>query len=108
MNKRRSFAWSTTRTLGNYVCLLITYVLRCFESVKTISKLDSFLILLQVRSVYLCAWQLRMDSVVSRCGLFLASTWLSRETCLSVRALPGLAGDARTMVDKFMADNVND
>lgn len=58
-----------------------------------------------VRSVYLCAWQLRMDSVVSRCGLFLASTWLSRETCLSVRALPGLAGDARTMVDKFMADN---
>ncbi|XP_077283811.1 influenza virus NS1A-binding protein homolog isoform X1 [Arctopsyche grandis] len=58
-----------------------------------------------VLSVYMCAWQLRMDSVVTRCGLFLAGSWLSKETCLSVRALPGLTGEARAMVDKYMADN---
>lgn len=43
---------------------------------------------------------------MTRCGLFLASTWLSRETCLSVRALPGLTGEARALVDRFMAENV--
>jgi hypothetical protein len=70
--------------------------------------LNLFIFVLQVRSVYLCAWQLRMDSVVNRCGLFLAGEWLSRDTCLSVRALPGLVGPARAMVDKFIAENVID
>lgn len=57
-----------------------------------------------VRSVYLCAWQLRMDGVVSRCGDHLVSK-LSLDTCIDVRSLPGLSEKQLAIVDKFIADN---
>lgn len=63
-------------------------------------------LLLQIKSVYLAAWQLRMERVVSECAKHLIED-LSIETCIETRALPGINRNKNFVqeVDQFIAQN---
>ncbi|XP_026477213.1 influenza virus NS1A-binding protein homolog [Ctenocephalides felis] len=59
----------------------------------------------EVKEVYLGAWQLRMERVVSECARHLVSR-LTDETCIETRSLPGIAKnrDFVSRVDRYISD----
>lgn len=67
----------------------------------------NLLIMLQIKHVYLAAWQLRMEQVVNQCAAHLVKD-LSTETSLETRSLPGINRnkDFVSKVDQFIADHV--
>uniref|UniRef100_A0A1B0C8T9 BTB domain-containing protein n=1 Tax=Lutzomyia longipalpis TaxID=7200 RepID=A0A1B0C8T9_LUTLO len=62
-----------------------------------------------VKDVYLAAWKLRMDRVVSECARHLISE-LTPESCIETRSLPGIAKNKAFVleVDSFIAKQFAD
>ena len=62
----------------------------------------------QVKSVYLAAVRLRMDTAARECANFLLSN-IDVESCLELRSLPGIARmcDFVEKVDHFIDDNMD-
>lgn len=61
-----------------------------------------------VRDVYLAAWQLKIDKVVSECARHLTDE-MSADTCIEIRSLPGISRNKQfvTAVDDFISREVN-
>jgi len=62
----------------------------------------------QVKDVYLAAWQLRMDRVVTECARHLIAE-LSFDTCIDIRSLPGINKNKNFVqeVDTFIFKEVS-
>lgn len=60
-----------------------------------------------VKEVYLAAWQLRIDKVVSECARHLIDE-LSADGCIEIRSLPGISRNKQfvTAVDDFISKEV--
>lgn len=60
-----------------------------------------------VKDVYLAAWQLRIDKVVSECARHLIDE-LSADGCIEIRSLPGISRNKQfvTAVDDFISKEV--
>lgn len=60
-----------------------------------------------VKDVYLAAWQLRIDKVVSECARHLIDE-LSADGCIEIRSLPGISRNKQfvTAVDEFISKEV--
>jgi influenza virus NS1A-binding protein len=63
---------------------------------------------IQIKQVYLAAWQLRMEQVVNQCAAHLVKD-LSLETSLETRSLPGINRnkDFVGKVDQFITEHVS-
>lgn len=61
-----------------------------------------------VKDVYLAAWQLRIDKVVSECARHLIDE-LSADGCIEIRSLPGISRNKQfvTAVDDFISKEVS-
>lgn len=60
-----------------------------------------------VKEVYLAAWQLRIDKVVTECARHLIEE-LSADTCIEIRSLPGISKNKTfvSAVDDFISREV--
>jgi influenza virus NS1A-binding protein len=63
----------------------------------------------KVKDVYLAAWQLRMDRVVTECARHLIAE-LSFDTCIDIRSLPGINKNKNFVqeVDAFIFKEVSE
>ena len=62
----------------------------------------------RVRSVYSAAVRLKMDKVAGTCAEWLVSN-LDTQSCLEVRAIPGVAADTQLVkvIDQFIVRHVS-